>query len=500
MNSLFLFCLEKRQHTKEECNVVAINAEKQLDEDYIYYKQAKETVFCHDAELKNITDFLSEIDAMAYGTSYIHYLSWYAVQYNNNDDEKTKTEIRKHLYPIRLDSSEQLRYMLGLLPPYNIEYTPNLYWKAKAGQSNKKDYAHLAQINVVELDIDGIYESGIPTIEVVNKLLVDIEHNILELPMPNWVEYGRNARFIYILKEPIKLRHDKAHRQLMIDCVNAIGREYCKTIKLYCIGQRLNLNPEVQQPHKTNRVPGAFNRKGAETHLVHLFKVSDTRYTFQDHLHYWCPALEYTAPSTTKKKKNITVSKKGNISYIHSTPTMLMNRLATLESIRNEVDYDRHEYLTFIWLETWKALNPNYTTDEIKSALLNFVHSIHDYHYTDKVIISKMQSNFKKDTYHFKNETICDYLGICNDTFSANKRNKERIDKVQSGNTRVQNADAQYQTVKTLYEQGIKRKEIVDITGLNINTVKKYITKIRNGEEHFANMDNLENRLYKSKK
>lgn len=468
-------------------------AQEEIEKNYQLWKSGNQ-IYEYSAETQALIEFLKFIDRNAQDTNYVHFVS---SQYTID------RKFRRRTQTVLCRGIEQIELILSQCHPYNMVYSPNLFWRTKANRSNHKDNSHLAQINVIAIDIDGIYDGNNPnhTVNTVNQLLEEIGHSEIPIPMPNYVEYGRNARLIYVLSEPIKLGKSPKHRRNMINACLAIMERYCAFIKAV----HPELEPEVQAPHKTFRVPGSVNTKNGSHATVHLLKVCEETLTYQEHLDLYCPTIYEQYGCDEKdyvKKTDIKISKKKNIIQLHTESTMLQNRLMIFDKIKNEVARENQEYLAFVWVNTYMALYTDKPYQEIMNELLRFVHSIENFKFPDRKIVSKLSANVQsRKVYRFKNNTLIDYLGIGEEYFKMSETlKKERIEKVAKGETRTQKAERKFQTVRALYLNGMDYKIIMEQTGLSQCTVQNYITAVRKGKDHFYDTTNLENGLYAERK
>ena len=248
------------------------------------------------------------------------------------------------------------------------------------------------------------------------------------LPVPNYIEYGRNVRLVYILEEPIYARSKQ-------------GRDILKKLNRFqrYLVEKINewdpcAHAETQGFEKGFRVPGSINGKNLA--VVRMEKVSGYFYPFGELFDYLPPAiskeefLRRKAEITNKKKKKLSAAsaakraaawmaasvvgatmapqdgwpaKRGDVGCREAS--MLMHRLCALRSARQLPDIRREE-TTFVYTSTYQSLfgpcDTKAVAHEFNDGFPNPLPYIEVEHKLQKI---------RKD-YKFRDETIADKTGI----------------------------------------------------------------------------------------
>ena len=300
-------------------------------------------------------------------------------------------------------------------------------------------------------------------------------HEILaqELPIqPNWIEYGRNLRLIYILREPIKAQLKSSKK--MLKALKEIQRGIVKKLN-----QSIDCHAEIQAPHKYYRIEGSINSKSKD--IIKYEHINNYKWSIQELIEELYEESEY---KYHKNKKNVVKREiRGNteIYKIYNSYQLWYDRKKILERIAIDNATDNRELLHYLY-----GLALLYTNEtNIIDKLVEFSQTTKN-PYSKRQIISRyrtLEENFQTKKYKHTNQDISNMLGL-NEAEREKynlmtKREAEKIEKIKNGETRKQKAEANYNKAIELYQKGYNRNDIAEITGLSVKSIINYIQKYR---------------------
>lgn len=348
-------------------------------------------------------------------------------------------------------------YDFGEGPHRASVYTPNRFYKPVSDDlypAHRRE-RFLSDIKAIAIDVD--YLRAGYTGDPLGAFRTLVEPHIGSiLPIPSYIEYGHQFRLIYVLREHIVLR--TGTRAKWLRTVKAVTSYFARVLN-----EKEDICAEPQKPASFFRVPGSINEKTGD--VIHLLPYSDERYSIQELLDLWMP--EWKKPQERScgfAKKRKPKSKK----ISRTAPlTLWRERAKTFEELRSRPDIPRQN-LCFLYANALLWLGEKDVLEKVKQFNSGFKRPL-----PIKEITSKLGSQIKTGRkYKVSNKTINEMLGM--EVEVMTKRERDKLEKIAAGKTRKQLAEKNYRIVKGLYLQGVKRCDIVKMTGLSVDTVKKY--------------------------
>ena len=298
------------------------------------------------------------------------------------------------------------------------------------------------------------------------------------IPMPNYIEYSHQLRLIYILDQPVFASIPSG--KPMMKAIKKIEKHFCDIIN-----NELHCGCEPQK--EFIRIPGSVNSKDGS--IVHVDKISDVRYTVQELLTEYMPAL----PVFKKKEKKTELTPeelKQKRQHAHNNILLAMeNRIHDFEIMRKFEGIQR-ELLLFAYISSWQKLHYDATYAQFQEALYTFNAGFED-PLEKKEIDSKFKSNYHK-IYKFTNATLMDTFNLTDEICKqeglilrrdANKaRDQRRRQKlIVAGKTRAQMTEKRTEQVRKWYLMGFSAEQIAKELKFTIDTVRGAIARIRGG-------------------
>lgn len=276
-----------------------------------------------------------------------------------------------------------------------------------------------------------------------------------KIPPISYIEYGHQIRLIYVLEEPIYAQGRGSKTALKT--IKCIQKRICSNIN-YLLGESV---ADAQPLSSFYRMPESLNLK--DRSVVHVFKVSEERLTFQEMLDY-LPKPEWYEDWKAKKTTRTKKSKK--IYEIHNTYTLYLTRKTFLEEIaRTKEDINRY-MLIWCYVNNELMIEPIDTLEKAKEINAQLIYPL-----KEKELERKIKGY--KGHYRISNKRICEKIGVGEEIIMT-KREVAKLEKIKAGTTRAQIAEKHYQEYLLYKEKGLTQKQIAEKMGMSIDMIKKY--------------------------
>ncbi len=358
----------------------------------------------------------------------------------------------------------------------------------------KKKY--IFSINALVLDVDCL-NTDEQFVEGTEKWcvqkIIEEEHLNINIPVPTYIEEGRQFRYIYVLQEPIYVgKHEKT-----IKFAQKIMNTFADRLK-YLGGDKQQLNSFV-------RMEGSANVKGWAGHVDHevmWYPFSDYKYSFQEIIDEFMPKYNYKTleldedgnlikkekfPENKGRKKKYNKVQKD---YAEHNKGMLSFLCHVQDYYNRQEDYGHRENLCFAF-RNYAYLSTN-NPEKAKEMMLEFNQRFKKPLLEKAVLSATNNVNYRRYYYRFVTlERFLDVYGIdigykFNTTEDRKKykhdyyeKNKKKFFK-----NRAKKTQKIRDIITELKKLGKKNKEIVvelakkKIT-LSIKSVERYITNLR---------------------
>lgn len=368
---------------------------------------------------------------------------------------------KSNLIPVRISGKDQKRTKLQLLSLLqNTSYISKkeIYFSPHKFASGRRTEENIESIYTFALDIDYHKNPILAHIKPLDYAWYIIEQEIV--PTPNYIEYGHNIRFIYVLDKYLSLKKSK-------ECIT-----WLKRITSYYsnkLNEELDCHCEPQTINSFFRLPGSRNPKDGS--IIQIQKVSNVYLTAQEYLDELPDLPDWY---DKWKDKQTLVEKSDNILKPHNLGTLGNDRIKFCQVVQNLMNNGqvptKRELLLHIYCESLKMLirygyeyNLEYELKEFNNSfnipmkeniLKTILREKRNYSYKDKTLIEMFEipDNMKGD------------LNI-----KMTKREREKEEKIAAGKTRSQVAEAQYQKFVQYKKLGKKQNEIKKIMNIGSN-------------------------------
>ena len=364
---------------------------------------------------------------------------------------------------------------------------------------NAKDgtQKNLLTVNALCIDIDYCCSKN-PAIrdlqasEAVSKFYADVLMDEI-IPMPSYIEYGRNFRLVYVLEKPYLIPKTEKLRKIVLVFLRRIIQVISETIQSvedWGVDNKYKVTPYV-------RVPESYNVKW-ENYTTNPIPVSS------DKVCVWMPYrnflwnIERLADTVLpdlpdwydkyKKKSAVKKQSKSNIIRFQQFQNLFQSRLndlKTYQSILGTDDIGYRETATYLYRLTalQSGMSEQESLEEAIAFNRKFAHPLSEH----EVKFKCKPSN--KD-YKYKNTTIRSLLGIDTEMYpflfaGGGKSRHERYEQdkernIQNGYIpKAKKLDAVYQEILKLHNRGMKQREIADSLEIPIRTIKRYYASMR---------------------
>ena len=464
------------------------------------------------AEIEVIYNYLNDI----YGQKedcYLKIFNKYTNHYKFHNIKTIKDEI-------------SLKYILNSLGKNDLLISSNTFkTMQRATESN------LFSINTICVDIDYKRNERLKDLspEQVIKL-IEMDEIGKSIPIPNYIEYGNQIRFIYVLKEPVYI--PKGQQSALILC-NRISEHIAKTLKYY--------GAEIQKAEKFIRIPYSINTKTLD--VVKIIKYDTYKYTLGEIRELWLNELPKWYDKW-KDLKKIKVKKRNKFNRLEFYNKRLSDLCKIQEYLNNKNEIDYRKRLCFLYhnysLLVYKNSNEIEKTDDIYKMAINDTLEFND-NFKYPLISSKLISNTKflrHREYKYSNNKLMELLDLNHDlccqlnllsiyeikpkriinkdyyrknkdkykvyynnnkdklkTYKNNYYEQNRINILEKEKERYnrnrlldnklsksEEMEIRKQKIKSLLLQGLKNKEISNRLDISISTTKRYISILKKEE------------------
>lgn len=335
--------------------------------------------------------------------------------------------------------------------------------------------------NIYAWSIDVDYKN-----EVANPL--DVYEFIMEnvnLPKPNYIEYGHRLRMIYIFEEPLRL-YAKQRTQLL-NGFHFLQRAFCKIIneQLGFMGE--SFGAEANPASSFFRVPGSVNMKDGST--IQIKKITDEKWTMQELFYEWIPdSIKDESGNkekwydSWKKSDNNTIAKKYNSKTLWEKR---MNIFMQLRSVPNS----HRKRLCFYYgvgiTQIYGRLNPDEFMKKLSDFNNGFINPLSE-HILRRVF--SWQAN-TQPLYRFTDQTLADNLEVNREYFSLYSRKEKDAERYQQkrnaqlakGKAKCQQMKKRQSKVFDLLNAGKSLTSIAQKMKVSVSTIKRDIEAIKNG-------------------
>ena len=244
----------------------------------------------------------------------------------------------------------------------------------------------------------------------------------VELPTPNYVEYGHRLRMIYLFKEPLRLF--PAQRTKLLQGYRFLQKVFVDRINNELSFGNESFGAESNPPTSFFRIPGSVNTKDGST--IKIKKITNERMSMQEVFD------EYVLTNETDKSAcrdtwydtwKVNYEKKHKIAGGFNSYRLWERRLALFESLQKDPQVGRKRLLFFVGCAYLQLGMAKDASDCVK-LLLKFNHGLCN-PLSEKDVISRFR---QIKAYSFKDITICQTLDLPVDTFCClSKKQKDEI-------------------------------------------------------------------------
>lgn len=327
----------------------------------------------------------------------------------------------------------------------------------------------LANIYAWSIDVDYKNESIAP-LDMYDYIMENVE-----LPTPNYVEYGHRLRMIYLFKEPLRLFPTQRTKLLQ-------GYRFLQKVFVDRINNELSFGnesfgAESNPPTSFFRIPGSVNTKDGST--IKIKKITNERMSMQEVFD------EYVLTNETDKSAcrdtwydtwKVNYEKKHKIAGGFNSYRLWERRLALFESLQKDPQVGRKRLLFFVGCAYLQLGMAKDASDCVK-LLLKFNHGLCN-PLSEKDVISRFR---QIKAYSFKDITICQTLDLPVDTFcclskkqkDAKRYETKREAQIALGLAKFQKMQKRRNRVAYLITLKTKSSEICKELGVSISTLKR---------------------------
>lgn len=391
----------------------------------------------------------------------------------------------------------------------NLVYSVCTY--RKAGDGSQKNVQAVYAL-VIDVDYKNSVQSDIadlPAEAAAERFWFAFVENKI-IPIPSFLEIGRNFKLIYVLSEPFIMVKAAKKRESCFTFLKRIVQVISETIQnagfgdwgvdtQYKVSGFLRLPESFNVKWKVNKLVTADDFKHG-TYIpvsndeVSIFKYSSwQKWDITELAENVLPDLpdwydRYKERKTTKSKSNQKIQKL----YTNSLFKQRLEDLETLQSFGWDTGY--REFMVYLYRLT--AYQGGMTIDESIDAALRFNSKFQTPLHKHTV---KSQCKPSDYTHKFKNITIREKLGLGENDYPflftgsgesrSERYQRSKEQKIQSGTliTKKQQLENTYAQIIELQNQGLKRKEIELQLNIPHSTMTRYIKEINNRKKESSN-------------
>ena len=350
----------------------------------------------------------------------------------------------------------------------------------------------------------------------------------LPVPMPNYIEYSHNIRFIYVLSDPIKCRIPSGER--LLAAVRRIQERIVRKINEW----DFEASAEIQEVTKYFRVPGSVNKKDGSVVCLRkamggTYDIRELLSEYMDDLPAWygkwrsgkdsadmaaeenhmCRVSRAadrmrqilggginitdadgndisaadlsrfsisgrTMPPSPQKKHR--PQKKPAAMYCGSVEkTILKDRIERILQRRSAAPIKNRELLCFVYGATYQELHPD---DDVVGAILDFNKNL-----PSPLSENEIKSKFRtlhKHTYLFRESTFCRLADIeeRSPLFAAPAGRQKDCCPSDAHRAKYHNNE-KWDVFTTLTSMGMKRADIASVMGISVSGVDYYRRQLK---------------------
>jgi hypothetical protein len=371
----------------------------------------------------------------------------------------------------------------------NIYMTPNSFFMPKRKIEN------IRKLNALYIDIDYYNIEKLKTYDH-ERILTILENDYFgqDVPEPSFVIFTGQGLAAYWLIEPVPIK--------VLPLWNAVQKHFLGKLK------EMGADSKSIDGARIMRLAGSLNSKTGERSKLYIYD-ENLVYALRDIQEDYLPELTPYVKNPGYKAKG-RKSKTVNFYTLYSLHYARLNDILKLQEIRDgycrnndgELTEDgQREFMCFLY-RYWYCCYCNDPVQALENALEfnqgfrvplanNEVEKItaQAEKAYEKWLLDSPSGIFKRGGYNYKNETLIDKLNITDDEMKVmttiinpgekmrRKLVKEREARRNEDGLTKREAEKQrkIKEVKTLFNQGLKQKEIVERLGIAKSTVSKYI-------------------------
>ena len=354
----------------------------------------------------------------------------------------------------------------------------------------KHSEASVRNIFAWSIDVDYKNESARP-LDVYNYIMENVN-----LPIPNYVEYGHRLRMIYIFAEPLRLFTKQ--RTKLIRGFQFLQQSFCKIIneELGFMGE--SFGAEANPCCSFFRIPGSVNTKDGST--IQIKHLSEERYTMQELFEEWIPNA-ILDPSGNKKEwyddwkeKTVSIStKEKSIAKRFNSVLLWERRLPILEELRTMPNPHRKK-LCFFYANGLMHTKRVKNGTELMGALRLFNEG-----FLNPLPPNVLNRTFKWNAanmrcYRYSDERLAMELEVDRTYFSSKNRKErdairykeKREYLITLGKTKSQKIEKRRNRVTYLLSQKKTVEEIATAIGVSLSTAKRDIQKCKQMKQNIT--------------
>lgn len=297
----------------------------------------------------------------------------------------------------------------------------------------------------------------------------------VELPTPNYIEYGHRLRMIYLFKEPLRLF--PAQRAKLLQGYRFLQKVFVDRINTELSFGNENFGAESNPPTSFFRIPGSVNTKDGST--IKIEKITEERMSMQELFEEYVLPIEMDRSACKNTWYDAwKVNSKAQIAGGFNIYRLWERRLALFEALQKDPEIGRKRLLFFVGV-AYLQLGKAKTSSECVKLLLEFNRGL-----CKPLPEKEIESRYRQiKSYNFKDVTICQILELPADTFSCltrkqkdAKRYQDKRDKqIAMGLAKFQKMQKRRNRIAYLLTLKTKTSEMCKEFGVSISTIKRDI-------------------------
>lgn len=371
-----------------------------------------------------------------------------------------------------------------------------------ATYQNDKDgtQKNLLTINALCIDIDYCTscDRDIRNMEcdkAVSRFFCDILLDEI-IPMPTYIEYGRNFRLVYVLDNPYIIPQSDTKRKDVLTFLRRVIQvisEKIQSVEDWGVDKRYKVTPYVRIPEslnikwdfsQTNPIPVSIDevRIWNSMPYVHLWDIEKLADTVLPELPSWYD--DYKSKEKKKHKQEHTVIR------FNPFDSLFQKRMEDLETLQS-IGWDKGFRETMVYLYRLTAVQSGLSESDALDKAIAFNNGFRTPLKESEVKVKCKPSNYQ---YKYKNSTIREMLNLGKDVYphlfagdglsrhDRYERDKDAIKtrKIEKGFvSKSEKLEITYKQIIKLHEQGMKQKDIANELGIPLRTIKRYYSTLR---------------------